>query len=306
MDAIARKWEPRFSKAAARSLKRDQRELVKRMQTKAEVEWTVIGRKWDEYFENFADESWREEFMPLIEGLVAEQGESWDAMLGMRFDVRNWLAEAWLEDYLLTFAQDINDTTKKDVSSILLDAMRQGWGIRQMSDGLGLLFDKYINNRGIDCSREDLSQEEQWFCDRQPRYRRDNISRTETMRSSNAGSQALFGAMRVQKHEWWGTGDDRLRDSHLVAWMKYSEGGNPGPIPITQPFEVGSSRLMQPGDPSGAPEDVIQCRCTVLPYMDTWAGTETEIAEARAAMDAEVARREAEAAAAEAEREEGR
>ena len=275
------------------------------MQQKAEVEWTVIGRRWDEYFENFADESWREEFMPLIEGLVAEQGESWDAMLGMQFNVRNWLAEAWLDDYMLVFAQDINDTTKKDVSSILLDAMRQGWGIRQMSDGLGLLFDKYINNRGIDCSREDLSQEEQWFCDRQPRYRRDMISRTETIRASAAGSVALFGAMNIQKKEWWATGDDRTRDSHLVAWQDYSEGGTPGPILMDQPFQVGGARLMQPGDPSGPPEETVNCRCTPLPFMDTWAGTEEEIAVARADMDAEVARREAEAAAAEAEREGG-
>jgi uncharacterized protein with gpF-like domain len=294
VDAIARKWDPRFSKAAAKAFWHDKRELVKRMQVKA-VEWTVIGRKWDEYFEDFADESWREEFMPLVEGLVAEQGESWDAMLGMRFDVRNWLAEAWLEDYMLVFAQDINDTTKKDVSSILLDAMQQGWGIGQMSDGLGLLFNKYINDKGVDCSREDLSQEERWFCDRQPRYRRDSISRTETMRASNSGSQALFGAMGAEKREWWATSDDRTRDSHLAAWQAYSEGGSPGPIPMGQPFIVGGARLMQPGDPAGPPGETIQCRCTVLPFMDAWAGTEAEVAAARADMDAEVARREAEA-----------
>ena len=48
VNAIARKWEPKFSKAAAKSLRHDQRELVKRMQQKAEIEWTVLGRKWDE------------------------------------------------------------------------------------------------------------------------------------------------------------------------------------------------------------------------------------------------------------------
>jgi uncharacterized protein with gpF-like domain len=62
-----------------------------------------------------------------------------------------------------------------------------------------------------------------------------------------------------------------------------------------QPFIVGGARLMQPGDPAGPPGETIQCRCTVLPFMDAWAGTEAEVAAARADMDAEVARREAEA-----------
>jgi hypothetical protein len=65
--------------------------------------------------------------------------------------------------------------------------------------------------------------------------------------------------MGAEKKEWWATGDDRTRDSHLAAWQAYSEGGNPGPILINQFFEVGSSRLMQPGDPSGPPEETIQC-----------------------------------------------
>lgn len=291
VDAIAAEWDPKFARAAAKALRRDERELVERMEKKAEVEWTVVQREWDEYFERFAGEEWRQEFMPLVEGLVTEQGEGWNATLGMRFDVRNWLAEAWLDDYMLVFAQDINDITKQDVSSILLDAMQQGWGVDKMNKGLGLLFDKYINDKKVDCSRDDLSQEEQWFCDRQPRYRRENISRTETMRASAASSVALFGAMNIQKKEWWASGDDRTRLTHLVAWQNYSEGGTPGPILMDQPFQVGGARLMQPGDPNGPPEETVNCRCTPLPFMDSWAGTEEEIEAARTAMDAEIERR---------------
>jgi Uncharacterized protein, homolog of phage Mu protein gp30 len=55
--------------------------------------------------------------------------------------------------------------------------------------------------------------------------------------------------------EWVATGDERTRDTHLEA-----DGQQ---VPIGEPFVVGGSELMEPGDPSGDPDEVWNCRCTM-------------------------------------------
>ena len=93
------------------------------------------------------------------------------------------------------------------------------------------------------------------------------IARTETIRSANAGADALFRQWDVERKEWVATGDDRTRDSHLIAWAQYTEGGNPGPININEFFSVGNSQLRYPGDPIGGADETIQCRCTLVPVI---------------------------------------
>ena len=60
---------------------------------------------------------------------------------------------------------------------------------------------------------------------------------------------------------WQSMGDDKVRDTHEEADSRYSD----EPIQLDQPFEVGDSQLMFPGDPDGPPEEVYNCRCVVVP-----------------------------------------
>ena len=55
---------------------------------------------------------------------------------------------------------------------------------------------------------------------------------------------------------WLATSDSRTRPTHRAA-----EGQR---VPVGQPFIVGGAELRFPGDPSGPPQEVIQCRCTML------------------------------------------
>lgn len=52
------------------------------------------------------------------------------------------------------------------------------------------------------------------------------------------------------------TDDDRTRETH-----RHAEGQR---VPLDAPFIVGGFELMFPGDPSGPPQEVIQCRCVPL------------------------------------------
>jgi hypothetical protein len=274
-------------------LARLQRSKRKALEQKQTVDWQAVNRDWDDYFQSgAAGDNWREEFLPVIEGVILDQGNAWNVAFGMQFNVRNLFAEEWFEDYLIKFAQDIDRTTNDNLTEMLQQAMREGWTVDQMRKQIDLQFDQYIEGNQVNCSSEDLTQTGQWFCDRQPRFRREMIARTETIKASNAGSIALFRDWGVvEGKEWLATGDDRTRDSHLVAWANYSEGGSPGPIPLEASFSIGGSSLMFPGDPRGAPSETVNCRCTVLPFFSEAAGTAEQIAQQQAIIAEEQERR---------------
>ena len=83
------------------------------------------------------------------------------------------------------------------------------------------------------------------------------IARTEVIKSSNAGSlMAARGTGIPLVKTWLATRDDRTRDDHAFA-----DGQT---VPADQPFDVGGELLDFPGDPSGSPGNIIQCRCTFV------------------------------------------
>lgn len=92
-------------------------------------------------------------------------------------------------------------------------------------------------------------------------HRAQVIAQTETNRASNSG--ALAAGLMAQQFEgvplvkeWLTSDDPRVREAH--------EAVDNVRVPIDQPFQVGQSFLMYPGDPVGAPHDVINCRCSLL------------------------------------------
>lgn len=85
------------------------------------------------------------------------------------------------------------------------------------------------------------------------------MTRTETMTALNAG--AFQGALTEQEatgvkwsKRWQSTHDQRVRHTHKDADGQLR--------PLTKTFRVGESRLQFPGDPTGTPEEVINCRCS--------------------------------------------
>jgi len=90
------------------------------------------------------------------------------------------------------------------------------------------------------------------------------IARTEVIGALNAGRNDAFSAFEDERDEdepelekmWLATDDSRTRPNHREA-----EGQR---VPVGQPFIVGGFELMFPGDPTGPPQEVIQCRCVSL------------------------------------------
>ena len=80
------------------------------------------------------------------------------------------------------------------------------------------------------------------------------IARTEAHSSSAVSTQMAAKSTRLPlKKEWIASGGERTRMTHFDA--------NGQTVDIDQPFSVGADLLMQPGDPSGSAEEIINCRC---------------------------------------------
>jgi hypothetical protein len=83
------------------------------------------------------------------------------------------------------------------------------------------------------------------------------IARTEIVGASNQG--AMLGAAEtgtpLDKY-WIATHDDRVREDHLDAEQQ-------NPKEMNETFQIGTSDMQFPGDPTGDAAEVINCRCTV-------------------------------------------
>jgi uncharacterized protein with gpF-like domain len=81
---------------------------------------------------------------------------------------------------------------------------------------------------------------------------------------------SLFGYQQagVPFKQWLTQKDKDVRDSHAEM--------DDVIIPMDEQFEVGDGKLMDgPGDPAGGPEEICNCRCTVIGiFSDQSDGTE--------------------------------
>ena len=95
------------------------------------------------------------------------------------------------------------------------------------------------------------------------RSRARTIARTTSTAAFEAGQRYSFEANGIAAREWLTTRDGRQRRGHGEA--------NGQRQPMDQPFEVRADtdrpfeQLQFPGDPNASAENVVNCRCTVLP-----------------------------------------
>lgn len=163
--------------------------------------------------------------------------------LGTRKD-RESIFQAATENFIrrwgLDKAKKITSTTKDYVREKIVGGIREGLGNREIAR----LFRDQITGRG----------------NLNPRQRAYTIAVTETHTAAVWAGDEAVEALSVKNviREWMTVEDARTRPSHVKADRQQRA--------MDEPFDVGGSKLMRPGDPEGPPEETILCRC-VLGYI---------------------------------------
>jgi SPP1 gp7 family putative phage head morphogenesis protein len=87
--------------------------------------------------------------------------------------------------------------------------------------------------------------------------RAETIARTEVGSAANQAAHDGLLAGGAPYKGWLSAQDDRVRDTHAAIDGQ-----------VVHVLETFSNGLMQPGDSSGRPEEVVNCRCTVVPEFE--------------------------------------
>ena len=186
--------------------------------------WTALASK---YSEQVAEEVLARPYTNLF-----KDGTLFDS----RPFVRNWIADR--ENRL----SRVPDEVFGAVSQIIDSATTNGASINDVTKQIEELFD------GTDI--------EKW------KTRARTVARTEVVGAYNGGLYDSFAMIVAADPDtkwvkrWLATEDKRTRPDHVTADGQV--------VPWSQPFTVGGFPMMYPHDPQGPPQEVINCRCTML------------------------------------------
>jgi SPP1 gp7 family putative phage head morphogenesis protein len=141
----------------------------------------------------------------------------------------------WIEEHVGEQIDLIDDTTKDEILEAIRDAQLEtydeGEGARSLSEKIQEIYDGFTESRAM------------------------TIARTEMGVAANTALNAAAkstGIPGLQK-EWVSVNDDRTRPDHVDA--------NGQVVPMDGKFKVGGVELDYPCDPSGPPDEIINCRC---------------------------------------------
>lgn len=104
-------------------------------------------------------------------------------------------------------------------------------------------------------------------------HRARTIARTETHGAATYAMQETAKEVQIQTganmtREWVAVEDSRTREAHAEADTQV--------VGMDEPFDVGGELLDRPGDPSGSPENTINCRCVVAYHFIDASGNESD------------------------------
>lgn len=145
--------------------------------------------------------------------------------------------DTWLAENIGKKIRDVTDSSRKMIASQIRSGMKEGESLGQIARRLDNFYlDEIIPNRSMVIARTETGTITNWI---QNLIARDTQSQGVTL-----------------EKEWASLRDTRTRPTHREA-----DGQR---VALDEPFQVGEALLMFPLDPSGPPEEVIECRCGVL------------------------------------------
>ncbi|KPJ59096.1 MAG: hypothetical protein AMJ46_12580 [Latescibacteria bacterium DG_63] len=185
--------------------------------------------------EDLRPERMKDEMYALHRHNMQEWGDEVLDELGVAvgFDLINPLTAEFFDNWENNKIKLINETTRNNLNRTLIEGVRAGEGIPDLSKRVTSVFDLAKG------------------------YRAERIARTEVLGASNHATYAAHKISGVvQQRQWVATYDGNARDEHERL-------GIADPVGLDEPFVVDNYSAMYPGE-FGAPEMDINCRCTTV------------------------------------------
>lgn len=173
----------------------------------------------------------------LIQRVIRNNGNGAanEIKAGITFDIDSPQMQSIMEAFKNRIKR-INVTTYDEVKQILKQAYDEGVGINELTKRLSEQFEQF------------------------GRARAKTIAQTEMAGMVNGARTEGYRQAGVEFKKWLPAYLPTSRETHIAA-------GDLEPIAVDQQFPVGAAMLDFPGDPSGPPEEVINCYCTLVPYL---------------------------------------
>jgi hypothetical protein len=248
MEATRKRFEAAYEKKIADYFDQERKAVVSAIKASSasradkKIESTI----------NYQSDDLKDVLMSLYKDVSVDVGAQTQTSLGVGTkgvvqDFIKMFGDSQLKYLLLLAGTKIKQITTTTLASIrleLTDGVAQGESIPDLAKRVDLLYlDQIIPNRST------------------------TIVRTEVVASSNYASvQSAQSSGLTLTKVWLATDDNRTRPDHADA-----DGQE---VAMDAQFEVGDEKLGYPGDSSGSPENVINCRCTV--YYKRVASDDTE------------------------------
>lgn len=171
---------------------------------------------------------------PEYEANITEGGKDIAKLMGVPFEdlVATPATVSYLDDKPMKFGKLITDTTLQYLRDELKEGLSNGESLGEIGDRIASVFDEA---RG---------------------FRTETIARTEVGSALNFGRNGEMSAQGVEKKQWVAIFSN-TRDDHADAHGQT--------VGIDEKFSVGDDELDYPQDPSGSPENVINCQCSSSP-----------------------------------------
>lgn len=143
-----------------------------------------------------------------------------------------------LEEMILESGTKIAKTTLTKIERMMEKALKENWTVEQFTQNIWERLDGLALSRSRRIANTEMGKVENW-------------GQLEGYKQSEL----------VELKGWLSAFLPTSRTDHTEADAYYSE----HPIPLDQGFEVGGELLQYPGDPSGSPGNVIECKCATYP-----------------------------------------
>jgi HK97 family phage portal protein len=230
----------KMQRKVKRELQRQQNEALRKLRNLRSAGRETVKQTAGEVFDFDAEvDRWTEEFRQNVVDMLDDAAQAEYARLDnghlAPFDIQRPSVQQAINDVLHEMATKVNNTTFNDLVDLFQEAERAGESIPEMAERLSA----YFGGRKSD-------------------YETERIARTTMVGADNRGAlEAYEQTGVVHQVAWLAALDTRVRDTHADAHGQIRLLG--------EQFEVGGEKLDHPGDPSGSPENIINCRCALQP-----------------------------------------